>query len=55
MLRKDCPKLTAALNAMLARYSEGSAWRNQLFEKYLKSTKWATAGTSKEEIAKVER
>jgi len=55
MLRKDCPKLKAALNAMLARYPEGSARRNQLFQTYLKSTKWATAGTSREEIAKFER
>jgi membrane-bound lytic murein transglycosylase MltF len=40
---------------MLAHYPEGSARRNQLFQKYLKSTKWATAGTSKAEIAKFER
>jgi len=55
MLRTDSPKLKAELNAMLVRYPEGSARRNQLFQKYLKSTKWATAGTSKEEIAKFER
>ncbi|MGE5849018.1 MAG: transglycosylase SLT domain-containing protein [Candidatus Methylomirabilota bacterium] len=55
MLRKDSPQLKAELNAFLARYPEGSARRNQLLQKYLKSTKYAKEATSKEEIAKFER
>jgi membrane-bound lytic murein transglycosylase MltF len=55
MLRKDSPQLKAELNALLARYPEGSARRNQLLQKYLKSTKYAKEATSKEEIAKFER
>jgi membrane-bound lytic murein transglycosylase MltF len=55
MLRKNNPQLKAELNAMIARYPEGSAQRNQLLQKYLKNTKWAKEATSKEEIAKFER
>jgi len=55
MLRKDSPQLKTELNAFLARYPEGSARRNQLLQKYLKSTKYAKEATSKEEIAKFER
>lgn len=55
MLRKDSPQLKDELNALLARYPEGSAVRNQLFQRYLKSTKWAKAATSKEEMAKFEQ
>ncbi len=55
MIRKGSPQLKAELNADLARYPEGSARRNQLFQKYLKSTKYAKEATSKEEIAKFER
>jgi len=55
MLRKDSPQLKAALNALLARYPEGSARRNALLQKYLKNTRWAKEATSNEEIAKFER
>ncbi len=55
MLRKGSPQIKAELNAMLARYPEGSARRNQLFQRYLKSTNWARAATSKEEIANFEQ
>ena len=55
MLRKNSPQLKAELNAGLARYPEGSARRNMLLDKYLKSTKWAKEATSDEEIAKFER
>jgi membrane-bound lytic murein transglycosylase MltF len=54
MLRNDSPQLKAELNALLARYPEGSARRNQLLQKYLKNTKWAKEATSNEEIAKFE-
>ncbi len=55
MLRKNSPQLKTALNNTLARYPEGSARRNMLLEKYLKSTKWAKEATSDEDIAKFER
>ncbi|HSD50552.1 MAG TPA: lytic transglycosylase F, partial [Candidatus Methylomirabilis sp.] len=55
MIRKESPQLKAELNAFLAHYPEGSARRNQLLQKYLKSTKYAKEATSKEEIAKFER
>lgn len=55
MIRKQSPQLKAELNALLARYPEGSSTRNQLLQKYFKSTKWAKAATSKEEIAKFDR
>jgi len=55
MLRKDNPQLKAEMNEFIARFPEGSAQRNQLLQKYLKSTKWAKEATSKEEIAKFER
>ncbi|HXZ44232.1 MAG TPA: lytic transglycosylase F, partial [archaeon] len=55
MLRKNSPQLKAELNAMLARYPEGSARRNILLQKYLKHTKWAKEATSEEELAKFEQ
>ena len=55
MIRKDSPQLKAELNATLARYPEGSWLRNELLTRYLKSTKWAKAATSREERPKFER
>ena len=55
MLRKNSPQLRAELNAFATRFPEGSARRNVLLHKYLKSTKWAKDATSGEEIAKFER
>jgi len=55
MIRKNSPLLKAELNAMLARYPTGSSVRNQLLQKYLKSTKFVKNATSKEEMAKFER
>jgi membrane-bound lytic murein transglycosylase MltF len=55
MIRKNSPLLKAELNAMLARYPSGSSVRNQLLQKYLKSTKFVKNATSKEEMAKFER
>ena len=52
MIRKNSPQLKKALDAFLARYPEGSATRNQLLAKYLKSTKYAKSATSSEERAK---
>jgi membrane-bound lytic murein transglycosylase MltF len=55
MIRKDSPQLKAELNAVLARYPEGSNMRNTLFQKYLQNTKFAREATSKEEVAKFAR
>ncbi len=55
MIRKESPQLKAELNTFLTRYPEGSSRRNQLLQKYLKSTKYAKEATSKEEIAKFDR
>jgi len=55
MVRKNSPRLKAELNAFLARYPEGSAQRNALLQKYLKSTKWAKAALAETELAKFER
>jgi membrane-bound lytic murein transglycosylase MltF len=55
MIRKDSPQLKQALNVFLARYPEGSATRNQLLQKYLKSTKFVKQATSKEEMAKFQK
>ena len=46
IIRKGSPKLAAELNAFLARYPEGSLQRNVLFQKYLKSVKFAKSATS---------
>jgi membrane-bound lytic murein transglycosylase MltF len=55
MIRKDNPQLKAELNAGLARYPEGSWQRNDLVARYLKSTKWAKAAVSGDELPKFER
>ena len=52
MVRKNNPKLLAELNAFLARYPEGSAQRNVLTQKYLKSVKYAKGATKKEDMAR---
>jgi membrane-bound lytic murein transglycosylase MltF len=55
MIRKNSPQLMKELNAFIARYPKGSATRNVLFQKYLKSVKYVKAATSKEEVARFER
>ncbi|HTY41196.1 MAG TPA: transporter substrate-binding domain-containing protein [Thermoanaerobaculia bacterium] len=47
-IRKDSPKLKAELNAFLAKYPEGSATRNMIFQKYLRNTKFVTNANSLE-------
>ena len=54
MIRKDSPQLEAELNASLKRYA-GSWQRNELLARYLKTTKWAKAATTSEELPKFER
>jgi membrane-bound lytic murein transglycosylase MltF len=55
MFRKNSPKLKAAVNKFLSQYPEGSKTRNMLFQKYLKSAKYAKDATSQAEKAKFEK
>ena len=52
MIRKNSPQLLAELNALVAKYPEGSWQRNELLQRYLKNTKYARQATSNSEIAK---
>ena len=54
MIRKQSPQLKADLNAFLAK-AEKSGQRNEILQRYYKSTKWAKSATSREELAKFER
>jgi membrane-bound lytic murein transglycosylase MltF len=54
-VRKDSPKLKAELNAFLAKYPEGSAMRNMLFQKYLKNTKFVKNANSNEARVRFDR
>ena len=54
MIRKNSPKLKAALNELLVRYPEGSRTFNTVAQKYLKNIKFVKNATSKDEIAKFE-
>jgi membrane-bound lytic murein transglycosylase MltF len=51
-IRKNSPLLKAELNAFLAKYPAGSAERNMLLQKYLKSTKYVKNAASEEERRK---
>ena len=51
-IRKNSPLLKAELNAFLAKYPEGSATRNMLIQKYLKSTKFVKNSASVDEMRK---
>ena len=53
MVRKGSPQLLAELNALLARYPEGSLTRNVLLQKYLKSVKYAKSATSDEDMKRL--
>jgi membrane-bound lytic murein transglycosylase MltF len=55
MIRKNSPKLMAELNRFLERYQEGSAARNVILQKYLKSVKYVKASTSESERAKFQK
>jgi membrane-bound lytic murein transglycosylase MltF len=54
-MRKGSPLLKAELDAFIAKYPEGSATRNMLFQKYLKNTKFVKNAAAKEEMRKFER
>ncbi len=51
-IRKNSPLLKAEINAFLAKYPEGSATRNMLFQKYLKNTKFVKNAASTAERKK---
>jgi membrane-bound lytic murein transglycosylase MltF len=55
LVRKNSPQLLAELNAFIARYPEGSATRNILFNQYLKSVKYARNATADRDRANFER
>ncbi len=55
LVRKNSPQLLAELNAFIARYPEGSARRNMLFNQYLKNISYARNATAEDERAKFER
>jgi membrane-bound lytic murein transglycosylase MltF len=51
-VRKNSPKLLAALNTFMGKYGLGTAFGNQIERRYLVSTKYATNATSVEEQKK---
>jgi membrane-bound lytic murein transglycosylase MltF len=53
--RKGSPKLAAAANRFVKTHRQGTAFGNELFRRYLTSTKWAKNATSTEELAKFRR
>jgi membrane-bound lytic murein transglycosylase MltF len=55
MIRKHSPELKAALNTFLEKYPKGSSTRNQILQKYLKSTKFARGSRDPEEVAKFQK
>jgi membrane-bound lytic murein transglycosylase MltF len=55
VVRKDSPKLKAALDAFIARNNQGTAFGNELFRRYLKSLKYVRNNTSPDEMKKFQR
>jgi membrane-bound lytic murein transglycosylase MltF len=53
--RKGSPKLAAALNRFVVTHKKGTAFGNQIFNKYLKSAKYVKNSLAPEERAKYER
>lgn len=52
MVRKHSPQLKAEINRFLAEYPAGSATRNTLLQRYLKSTKYVAGASSASEMRK---
>jgi membrane-bound lytic murein transglycosylase MltF len=52
MFRKDSPQLQAEINRFLAEYPAGSATRNTILHRYLRSTKYVTGAASEAELRK---
>ncbi len=55
MFRKDSPQLRQAINAFLTRYPEGSATRNTLLHRYLKSTRFVQNATNAADLERFNR
>jgi membrane-bound lytic murein transglycosylase MltF len=53
--RKESPKLKAAVNRFVATHKRGTSFGNQVFNRYLKSTKFVKNALDPAEIAKYER
>ena len=53
--RKGSPKLRAAVNRFVATHKKGTAFGNQVFNRYLRSTKFVKNALDPEEVAKYER
>ena len=53
--RKGSPKLRAAVNRFVAAHKQGTSFGNQVFARYLKSTKFVKSALDPEEVAKYER
>jgi membrane-bound lytic murein transglycosylase MltF len=54
-VRKDSPRLRAALDDFIGRNNQGTAFGNELFRRYLKSLKYVRNNTSAEEMKKFQR
>jgi len=55
MFRKNSPQLMKELNTFLAKYPKGSATRNVLLQKYLKSVKFVKGATSQDEMVRFQK
>ena len=54
-IRKDNPKLLAALNTFMGNYGLGTGFGDRIDRQYLVSTKYATGATSEQARKKFER
>jgi membrane-bound lytic murein transglycosylase MltF len=55
MFRKSSPELKRMIDGFLAKYPPGSLLRNEILDRYLKSTKWVKNARSEAELAKFRR
>jgi membrane-bound lytic murein transglycosylase MltF len=53
--RKGSPKLKAAVNRFLVTHKKGTSFGNQIFQRYLRSTKFVRNAHEPEELAKYDR
>src|SRR5262245_56230860 len=53
--RKNSPKLKAAVNRFMVGHRKGTSFGNQIFTRYLRSTKFVKNSLEPEELAKYER
>jgi membrane-bound lytic murein transglycosylase MltF len=53
--RKGSPRLAEAVNRFVKTHGKGTAFGNEIFRRYLKSTKWVKNATDPEELAKFHR